>query len=39
MRTGVGIIGAGPAGCLLSHLLHLEGIGSIVLREPQRETE
>ncbi|HET7519830.1 MAG TPA: FAD-dependent monooxygenase, partial [Actinomycetes bacterium] len=26
MRTQVGIIGAGPAGLLLSHLLHLEGI-------------
>src|SRR5919197_6247327 len=25
MRTQVGIVGAGPAGLLLSHLLHLEG--------------
>jgi p-hydroxybenzoate 3-monooxygenase len=31
MRTQVGIIGAGPAGLLLSHLLHLEGIESVVL--------
>jgi p-hydroxybenzoate 3-monooxygenase len=31
MRTQVGIIGAGPAGLLLSHLLHLRGIDSVVL--------
>ncbi|KAK46864.1 4-hydroxybenzoate 3-monooxygenase [Caballeronia sp. LZ029] len=31
MRTQVGIIGAGPAGLLLSHLLHLRGIESVVL--------
>jgi p-hydroxybenzoate 3-monooxygenase len=31
VRTQVGIIGAGPAGLLLSHLLHLEGIHSVVL--------
>jgi p-hydroxybenzoate 3-monooxygenase len=31
MRTQVGIVGAGPAGLLLSHLLHLEGVESIVL--------
>ena len=31
MRTQVAIIGAGPAGLLLSHLLHLQGIESIVL--------
>ncbi|MFZ6765607.1 4-hydroxybenzoate 3-monooxygenase [Undibacterium sp. Di26W] len=31
MRTQVAIIGAGPAGLLLSHLLHLNGIDSIVL--------
>jgi p-hydroxybenzoate 3-monooxygenase len=30
-RTQVGIIGAGPAGLLLSHLLHLRGIESVVL--------
>lgn len=31
MRTQVAIIGGGPAGLMLSHLLHLEGIESIVL--------
>jgi p-hydroxybenzoate 3-monooxygenase len=31
MRTHVGIIGAGPAGLLLSHLLHRDGIDSVVL--------
>ncbi|MFC5479059.1 4-hydroxybenzoate 3-monooxygenase [Massilia suwonensis] len=31
MRTQVAIVGAGPAGLLLSHLLHLQGIESIVL--------
>ena len=30
-RTQVGIIGAGPAGLLLSHLLHLHGIASVVI--------
>ncbi|MET1071009.1 MAG: 4-hydroxybenzoate 3-monooxygenase [Umezawaea sp.] len=37
MRTQVGIIGAGPAGLLLSHLLHLEGIDSVVLESRGRE--
>ncbi|HEY1658197.1 MAG TPA: 4-hydroxybenzoate 3-monooxygenase [Candidatus Sulfotelmatobacter sp.] len=31
MRTQVGIVGAGPAGLVLSHLLHREGIDSVVL--------
>ena len=31
MRTQVGIVGAGPAGLLLSHLLHQRGIDSVVL--------
>ena len=31
MRTRVGIVGAGPAGLMLSHLLHLEGIESVIL--------
>lgn len=31
MRTQVGIVGAGPAGLFLSHLLHLENIESVVL--------
>jgi p-hydroxybenzoate 3-monooxygenase len=37
MRTQVGIIGAGPAGLLLSHLLHLQGIESVVLECRSRE--
>lgn len=37
MRTKVGIIGAGPAGLLLSHLLHLQGIESIILESRSRE--
>jgi p-hydroxybenzoate 3-monooxygenase len=31
LRTQVGIVGAGPAGLLLSHLLHLRGIESVVI--------
>src|SRR3984957_15445083 len=31
IRTQVGIVGAGPAGLMLSHLLHLHGIQSVVL--------
>jgi len=31
MKAQVGIVGAGPAGLLLSHLLHLKGIASVVL--------
>jgi p-hydroxybenzoate 3-monooxygenase len=37
MRTQVGIIGAGPAGLLLSHLLHLQGIESIVVEARSRD--
>jgi p-hydroxybenzoate 3-monooxygenase len=37
MRTQVGIIGAGPAGLMLSHLLHLEGIESVVLETHTRQ--
>jgi p-hydroxybenzoate 3-monooxygenase len=37
MQTQVGIVGAGPAGLLLSHLLHLEGIRSVVLEARSRE--
>lgn len=36
MRTQVAIIGAGPAGLLLSHLLHLQGIDSVVLEIRER---
>ncbi len=38
MRTQVAIIGAGPAGLFLSHLLHLNGIESVVLECRSRET-
>jgi len=31
VRTQVGIVGGGPAGLLLSHLLHLHGIESVVV--------
>jgi len=34
--TQVGIVGAGPAGLLLSHLLHLEGIESVVIESQSR---
>ena len=37
MRTQVGIVGAGPAGLMLSHLLDLQGIGSVVLEARSRE--
>jgi p-hydroxybenzoate 3-monooxygenase len=37
MRTQVGIVGAGPAGLLLSHLLHLQGIESVVLENRSRK--
>lgn len=35
--TQVGIIGAGPAGLLLSYLLHLQGIDAVVLEARSRE--
>jgi p-hydroxybenzoate 3-monooxygenase len=37
IRTQVGIVGAGPAGLILAHLLHLAGIESIVLERRSRE--
>jgi len=37
MRTQVGIVGAGPAGLVLSHLLHLQGIDSVVLETHTRD--
>jgi p-hydroxybenzoate 3-monooxygenase len=37
VRTQVGIVGAGPAGLMLAHLLHLEGIDSVVLEDRSRE--
>ena len=36
-RTQIGIVGAGPAGLLLSHVLHLEGIESIVVETQTRK--
>jgi len=38
MHTQVAIIGAGPAGLFLSHLLFREGIECIVLEARSRET-
>jgi len=37
MRTQVGIIGAGPAGLFLSHLLKQQGIESVVLEARSRD--
>ena len=37
MRTQVGIVGAGPAGLMLSHLLHLRGVESVVVESRSRE--
>jgi p-hydroxybenzoate 3-monooxygenase len=37
MRTQIGIVGAGPAGLVLGHLLHLQGIDSVVLESRSRE--
>ena len=36
MRTQVGIIGAGPAGLFLSHLLHAAGIECVILERRSR---
>ena len=38
MRTQVGIVGAGPAGLMLSHLLHLRGVESVVVDIQTRDT-
>ncbi|MGA2375685.1 MAG: 4-hydroxybenzoate 3-monooxygenase [Candidatus Sulfotelmatobacter sp.] len=37
MRTQVGIVGAGPAGLVLSHLLHRRGIHSVVVEARSRQ--
>jgi|SRR5579872_1039741 len=37
MRAQVGIVGAGPAGLVLSHLLYRDGIESVVLESRTRE--
>ncbi len=36
-RTQIGIVGAGPAGLMLSHLLARAGIGSVVLERRSRD--
>jgi p-hydroxybenzoate 3-monooxygenase len=36
-RTQVGIVGAGPAGLMLGHLLHRAGIDSVILESRSRE--
>jgi len=37
LRTQIGIVGAGPAGLLLSHLLYLQGIDSVILEVRSRK--
>ena len=37
MRTQVGIVGAGPAGLILSHLLRQQGIESIIIEKYSRQ--
>ena len=37
MRTQVGIVGAGPAGLMLSHMLHLQGIESVIIERSSRD--
>jgi p-hydroxybenzoate 3-monooxygenase len=37
LKTQVGIVGAGPAGLLLAHLLHLNGIDSVIVENRDRE--
>ncbi|MGH3086795.1 MAG: 4-hydroxybenzoate 3-monooxygenase [Rubrobacteraceae bacterium] len=37
MKTQVGIVGGGPAGLVLSHLLHLQGVESVVLEARSRD--
>ena len=36
-RTQVGIVGAGPAGLVLGHLLHRQGIESVILENRSRD--
>jgi p-hydroxybenzoate 3-monooxygenase len=37
LRTQVGIVGAGPAGLMLGHLLHLAGIDSVIVEHRSQE--
>jgi len=36
-RTQVGIVGAGPAGLMLGHLLHLAGIDSVIVENRSQD--
>src|SRR4051812_50214579 len=36
-RTRVGIVGAGPAGLVLAHLLHRRGVESVVIEARDRD--
>ena len=36
-RTQVGIVGAGPSGLMLGHLLHLAGIDSVIIEDRSQE--
>ncbi len=38
MRTQVGIIGAGPAGLFLAHLLQRLGIGCVIIESRSRQS-
>lgn len=37
IRTQVGIVGAGPAGLMLGHLLHMAGIDSVIVEDRARD--
>jgi p-hydroxybenzoate 3-monooxygenase len=37
LRTQVGIVGAGPAGLMLGHLLHLRGIDSFIIEDRSQD--
>ena len=37
MKTQVGIVGAGPAGLMLGHLLHRRGIDSVIVEDRTKE--
>jgi p-hydroxybenzoate 3-monooxygenase len=37
MKTQVAIVGAGPAGLMLAHLLHLHGIDSVIIENRSRD--
>ncbi|MCH8142468.1 MAG: FAD-dependent monooxygenase, partial [Proteobacteria bacterium] len=37
MKTGVVIVGGGPAGLLLSQRLHIEGVENVLLESQSRE--